>query len=74
MMTVKAEGQDAELHLSEEEVLAQVCGDYYSQGLKTDSPQMKVLLLAGYETTSGKLISFPRLSYWLTRCSQSVLR
>ncbi|KAG1842982.1 cytochrome P450 [Suillus subalutaceus] len=38
-LLIKSEGQDAELHMSEEEVMA----------------QMKVLLLAGYETTSISL-------------------
>ncbi|KIK44321.1 hypothetical protein CY34DRAFT_642271 [Suillus luteus UH-Slu-Lm8-n1] len=38
-LLIKAEGQDAELHMSEEEVV----------------DQMKVLLLAGYETTSATL-------------------
>ncbi|KAG1780538.1 cytochrome P450 [Suillus placidus] len=38
-LLIKSEGQDAELHMSEEEVVA----------------QMKVLLLAGYETTSISL-------------------
>ncbi|KAG1766150.1 cytochrome P450 [Suillus occidentalis] len=38
-LLIKSEGQDAELHMSEEEVVA----------------QMKVLLLAGYETTSVSL-------------------
>jgi cytochrome P450 len=38
-LLLKSEGQDAELHMSEEEVVA----------------QMKVLLLAGYETTSISL-------------------
>jgi cytochrome P450 len=38
-LLIKSEGQDAELHLSKEEVVA----------------QMKVLLLAGYETTSISL-------------------
>jgi len=31
MITVKAEGQEAELRMSGEEVLAQVRGDYVSQ-------------------------------------------
>ncbi|KIK34015.1 hypothetical protein CY34DRAFT_46505, partial [Suillus luteus UH-Slu-Lm8-n1] len=39
-LLIKSEGQDAELHMSEEEVVA----------------QMKVLLLAGYETTSSESI------------------
>ncbi|KAG1818504.1 cytochrome P450 [Suillus subaureus] len=38
-LLIKAEGQEAELHMSEDEILA----------------QMKVLLLAGYETTSISL-------------------
>ncbi|KAG1814956.1 cytochrome P450 [Suillus variegatus] len=38
-LLIKSEGQDTELHMSEEEVMA----------------QMKVLLLAGYETTSTSL-------------------
>ncbi|KAG2125568.1 cytochrome P450 [Suillus cothurnatus] len=38
-LLIKAEGQEAELHMSEEEVLA----------------QMRVLLVAGYETTSTSL-------------------
>ncbi|KAG2048815.1 cytochrome P450 [Suillus hirtellus] len=38
-LLIKSEGQDTELHMSEEEVMA----------------QMKALLLAGYETTSSEL-------------------
>ncbi|KAG1821055.1 cytochrome P450 [Suillus subaureus] len=44
-LLVKSEGQDAELHMSKEEVVAQI----------PDILQMKVLLLAGYETTSISL-------------------
>ncbi|KAG2146815.1 cytochrome P450 [Suillus clintonianus] len=51
-LLLKSEGQDAELHMSEEEVVAQVCGDYDSHDLQADILQMKVLLVAGYETTS----------------------
>ncbi|KAG1742265.1 cytochrome P450 [Suillus paluster] len=53
--TVKAEGQDAELRLSEEEVVAQVRGDYSSDEFQANVMQMKVLLVAGYETTSVSL-------------------
>jgi len=48
-LLVKAEDQDAELHLSNEEVLA----------------QMKVLLIAGYETTSIS-ITVSNLRYGLS--------
>ncbi|KAG1830820.1 cytochrome P450 [Suillus variegatus] len=45
-LLIKSEGQDTELHMSEEEVMA----------------QMKVLLLAGYETTSSESWALIELS------------
>ncbi|KAG1882703.1 cytochrome P450 [Suillus subluteus] len=56
-LLIKSEGQDAELRMSKEEVVAQVRGDYVSQPLfaKTDILQMKTLLIAGYETISISL-------------------
>ncbi|KAG1791159.1 cytochrome P450, partial [Suillus plorans] len=57
-LLIKSEGQDTEFHMSEEEVIA----------------QMKLLLLAGYETTSSESVSCPLLSYWLILHLQLVLR
>ncbi|KAG2068513.1 cytochrome P450 [Suillus decipiens] len=55
-LLIKAEGQEAELHMSEEEVTSQVRGDYdHGRDLQADILQMKLLLLAGYETTSTSL-------------------
>ncbi|KAG0700467.1 cytochrome P450 [Suillus ampliporus] len=50
-LLIKAEGQDAEFHLSEEEIVAQV-ETITRTSFKADILQMRVLLLAGYETTS----------------------
>ncbi|KAG1742288.1 cytochrome P450 [Suillus paluster] len=54
-LLLKAEGQDAELRLSEAEVVAEVRGDYSSDEFQANVMQMKVLLVAGYETTSISL-------------------
>ena len=57
MYVVKAEQSDSELHLSEDEVLAQVGIDVAEKSTSftgSNCIQMKVLILAGYETTSSK--------------------
>ena len=57
--TVKGENAESEFHLSKEEVLAQVISNLERiSGFSQTSLQMKVLLVAGYETTSSELLSY----------------
>lgn len=56
---VKAENEKAELRMSEEEVMAQVRRFVKSSSLQhLIVLQMKVLILAGYETTSSAYVCY----------------
>ena len=57
--TVKGESAESEFHLSKEEVLSQVNRNLKSiSRLSQTLFQMKVLLVAGYETTSSEFLSY----------------